>query len=85
VWLHKKQINYAWGKATTLRNRNPAVWRRDEFGNLIKAGSYGTCGEFGWEIDHRKPRAKGGTDHLRNIRALHHETNREKSDIYPYP
>ena len=81
----KKQINYAWDNAMTLRSENPDVWRRDELGNLIKSGSYGTLGKYGWEVDHRKPRAKGGTDHLRNIRPLHHKANRMKSDIYPYP
>ena len=69
-----------WEKADTIRGRNPDVWRRDEDGNTIRWGSYGTMGEYGWEIDHRNPVAKGGTDSPRNLRALHWQENREKGD-----
>jgi len=69
-----------WEKAVTIRGRNPDVWRRDEEGNTIRWGSYGTMGEYGWEIDHRNPVAKGGTDSPRNLRALHWQENREKGD-----
>jgi hypothetical protein len=69
-----------WEKADTIRGRNPDVWRRDEEGNIIRWGSYGTMGEYGWEIDHRNPVAKGGTDSPRNLRALHWQENREKGD-----
>ncbi len=69
-----------WEKADTIRGRNPDVWRRDEEGNTIRWGSYGTMGEYGWEIDHRNPVAKGGTDSPRNLRALHWQENREKGD-----
>jgi hypothetical protein len=78
----KKNIEGAWDRATTVRGKNPETWRRDEAGNEIRKGSYGTQGEFGWEVDHHKPVAKGGTDDPRNLRALHHETNRKKSDKY---
>jgi hypothetical protein len=76
----KKQIESVWEKADEIRGRNAEVWRRDEEGNIIRHGSYGTVGEYGWEIDHRNPVAKGGTDNPRNLRALHWEENREKSD-----
>ena len=32
----------------------------------------------GWEVDHSKPRAKGGTDHLNNLWAAHITCNRQK-------
>jgi hypothetical protein len=78
----KKVVQAAWEKAASVRGRDPATWRRDEEGNLIRAASYGTQGEYGWEVDHRKPVAKGGTDDPCNLRALHTTANREKSDKY---
>ena len=32
-----------------------------------------------WEIDHWKPLAKGGTNHLSNLRLAHRGCNNEKS------
>lgn len=78
----QQQINDAWDRAATIRGNDPNVWRRDEMGNVIRFGSYGTTGEYGWEIDHRNPQSKGGTDHGRNLRALHWQSNRRKSDNY---
>ncbi len=75
-----KVIEDNWEKAAVVRGRNPDAWRRDEEGNIIRWGSYGTVGEYGWEIDHRNPVAKGGTDSPRNLRALHWQENREKGD-----
>ncbi len=76
----KRQIEDVWERATKPRGKNPDVWRKDSKGNLIRKGSYGTTGEYGWEIDHKNPRAKGGTDHGRNLQALQWEANRKKSD-----
>lgn len=73
----------AWEKAKTVRGKNPDTWRRDSKGNVIRQGSYGTKGEYGWEVDHKKPKSKGGSDSTRNLQALHHEANRKKSDKYP--
>lgn len=76
----KKQINEIWDKGHSVRGKNPDVFRKDDEGNVIKKGSYGTKGDYGWEIDHKNPVAKGGTDNPRNLRPLHWEENREKSD-----
>ena len=76
----KKQAEDAWERASKIRGKEPDIWRRDEKGNPIRKASYGTNGGFGWEVDHRNPVAEGGTDHGRNLRALHTEANRKKSD-----
>jgi 5-methylcytosine-specific restriction endonuclease McrA len=78
----KKLINQVWEKATPMRGKNEDVWRKDSEGNKIRKASYGTQGEFGWEIDHKKPVEKGGTDNPRNLQPLHWKENREKSDKY---
>jgi len=80
----KSQKNQAWEKAKRIRGKNPKVWRKDKYGNKIKYGSYGTKGEYGWELDHKNPKDKGGSDTNRNRQALHWEENRKKSDKYPY-
>lgn len=33
-----------------------------------------------WEVDHDVPLAKGGTNHIRNLRLAHRTCNRDKSD-----
>lgn len=39
---------------------------------------YGSSGPEGWEVDHRNPKAKGGSDRLTNLVAAHVSCNREK-------
>ena len=76
----KQDIEQVWEKGAPIRGQDPNTWRRDAEGNKIRFGSYGTQGEFGWEIDHKNPVARGGTDHMRNLQPLHWQANREKSD-----
>lgn len=45
------------------------------FSNYGKVGAKGA-----WEIEHSKPRSKGGTDHMNNLYAAHIECNRKKSN-----
>lgn len=71
-------------KGKTIKGKNPDTWRKDSCGNIIRNGSYGTKGRYGWEIDHKHPKSKGGSDNLRNLQPLQTEENRKKSDKYPY-
>ena len=77
-----EDIQWAWNQTKTIRGKNPNLYRRDEEGNQIYKPSYGTDGEQGWEIDHRRPTAKGGTGSRRNLRVLQTNANREKGDKY---
>lgn len=74
----KKLIEEVWEKAKEIHGKDSEVWRKDKYDNKIRFGSYGTEGEYGWEIDHKNPKDKGGSDQLRNLQPLHWEENREK-------
>lgn len=78
----KSDIEWAWEQAQTVRGKNPNLYRRDELGNPVYKPAFGTEGEMGWEIDHRNPTSKGGSEHRRNLRILQTEANRKKSDDY---
>jgi len=80
----KKQIEHAWDNAKKIKGRDPDLYRKDPYGNEIYKPSYGKTGEKSWEIDHKNPKAKGGTDILKNIEAVQWEGNRKKSNKYPY-
>ena len=80
----KKQIQDTWEEAKSIRSKDNDVWRKDKYGNKIRFGSYGTQGEYGWEIDHKNPKSKGGGDTDKNLQPLHWEENRKKSDKSNY-
>ncbi|MEK9208781.1 MAG: HNH endonuclease signature motif containing protein [Patescibacteria group bacterium] len=77
---NRKTILAVWEKAKEIRGQDPDSWRRDMEGNKIRFASYGTRGDFGWEIDHKYPSSKGGSGSLRNLQPLHWQENREKGD-----
>ncbi len=80
----KKQIEEAWNNAHKIKGKNSDVYRKDDYGNEIYRSSYGKQSTKGWEVDHRYPVSKGGTNSSRNLQAVQWEENRKKSDTYPY-
>ena len=47
----------------------------------LSFGNYGTIGKRGaWEIEHSRPRSKGGSDHMNNLYAACVSCNRSKGN-----
>jgi len=42
-------------------------FRKDTCGASMQRNKYGKTEQFGWEIDHKKPVSKGGTDDLHTL------------------
>ena len=78
-------IGAVWNKGTVINGHDPKIWRRDICGHAMKLTDYGNTGsDYGWEVDHKIPVARGGNDLLTNLQPLYWGNNRKKSDTYPW-
>jgi len=80
----QEEIDAVWGKGKPIKGKDPDLYREDPYGNEIYKPSYGKQGEKSWEIDHKKPKAKGGSNAPKNKQPVQTDENRKKSDQYPY-
>ena len=77
----EKTVEAVWRKATEIPGY--PSFRKDFCGAMIQREKHGKTEQYGWEIDHKKPVAKGGVDELDNLQPLQWENNRHKGDDYP--
>ena len=69
-----------WNRAKVIRGKDPGRYRQDPYGHPMYWSSYNKNSEMGWEIDHIKPKSKGGSDSIRNLQALNLRVNRSKGN-----
>ncbi len=70
-----------WLNASIIPGKDIALWRQDPCGAYMYWHDYGKrSSRWGWEVDHVIPVAKGGTDSVTNLQALHWQNNRHKAD-----
>lgn len=79
-YTDKDIIKKVFEKAKVIRGKDPRKYRQDAYGNEMYFNSYGKNSPMGWQIDHIKPKAKGGGEDIRNLQALKTKTNLQKGD-----
>lgn len=80
----EKSKQTVWTKGQVIPGYDSRVWRKDMCGKIMCYSDHGKTTQYGWEIDHILPVAKGGTDYFSNLQPLHWSNNRTKSDKYPW-
>jgi HNH endonuclease len=79
----KITVAQVWLKALAVRGQDPRRIRADARGAWIAFAEFGRRSPLGWEIDHARPVARGGSDEIANLQALHWANNRSKGDHWP--
>jgi len=75
-----ERVQQVWERGKTVPGKNPDLYRRDSEGSILYRHAYGEHGDMSWQVDHKVPVARGGSDNLRNLQPLQSGANEEKGD-----
>ena len=78
----QERLDQIWDKGAIIRGKNPDLYRKYIYENTMYKPSYGKTSEMGWHVDHSKPQALGGTDHLNNLQPMNSRANCSKGKKY---
>ncbi len=70
-----------WQHAQPVQGEDPALFRRDPYGNIMYRHSYRKVSTMGWNIDHIIPRRDGGATVLENLQAMNTQQNYKLRDM----
>lgn len=76
-------VEAVWQKGQIVPGYDSRTHRKDACGAWMERAAYGKTTGYGWEIDHIRPVARGGTDDTSNLQPLLWENNRHKADSFP--
>jgi len=75
-----ERVQEVWDRGRPIPGKDPDLYRRDSMGNELYRNAYGKHGDMSWQVDHKVPVAKDGSDNLRNLQPLQSSANAEKGD-----
>lgn len=81
-YYSKELLDLIFSKGSLIKGMDPKKYRKDCFGNIMYRYSYGKYTKLGWNVDHSKPIAKGGTNSIRNLQPMNCFANCSKRDRY---
>ena len=81
--MNETLIESVWKKANQIDGYDDTKWRKDFAGAWIQRNQLGIRSEYGWEIDHIKPKSMGGSDDESNLIPMHWRNNVCKANNYP--
>ena len=74
----KEERDKIWDKGAIIKGKDPNKYRKDVNGKVMYKPSYGKFSEMGWNVDHKKAKANGGSDSLRNLQPMNSRANSSK-------
>lgn len=78
TYCDKDCAEKVFAKAEKIKNKNPDLYRADPYGNVMFKSSHGKNTKMGWDIDHIKPKSRGGSNDIVNLQALNSRVNKQK-------